>query len=91
MKHYNEYKYVLINENVKKTVEDIIKIIEYNNLISKNKRLLQSKLNKIINPNNSSIVNSLTLLFKMIFSVFFILRFLYIFFLTFLKIILRNY
>ena len=50
MKHYNEYKYVLINDNVKKTVEDIIKIIEYNNLISKNKRLLQSKLNKIINP-----------------------------------------
>ena len=49
MKHYNEYKYVLINDNVKKTVEDIIKIIEYNNLISKNKRLLQSKLNKIIN------------------------------------------
>ena len=50
MKHFNEYKYVLINDNVKKTVEDIIKIIEYNNLISKNKKLLQSKLNKIINP-----------------------------------------
>ena len=50
MKHFNEYKYVLINDNVKNTVEDIIKIIEYNNLISKNKRLLQSKLNKIINP-----------------------------------------
>ncbi len=50
MKHYNEYKYVLINDNVKNTVEDIIKIIEYNNLISKNKKFLQSKLNKIINP-----------------------------------------
>ena len=50
MKHYNEYKYVLINDNVKKTVEDIIKIIEYNNLISKNKKFLKSKLNKIINP-----------------------------------------
>ena len=50
MKHFNEYKYVLINDNVKKTVEDIIKIIEYNNLISKNKKLLKSKLNKIINP-----------------------------------------
>ena len=50
MKHYKEYKYVLVNDNVKKTVGDIIKIIEYNNLISKNKRLLQSKLNKIINP-----------------------------------------
>ena len=46
----NEYKYVLINDNVKKTVEEIIKIIKYNNLISKNKKLLQSKLNKIINP-----------------------------------------
>ena len=50
MKHYKEYKYVLINDNVKKTVEDIIKIIEYNNLISKNKKLLQSKLKKVINP-----------------------------------------
>ena len=50
MKHFNEYKYVLINDNVKKTVEEIIKIIEYNNIISKNKKLLQSKLNKIINP-----------------------------------------
>ncbi len=50
MKHFNEYKYVLINDNVKKTVEDIIKIIEYDNLISKNNKLLQSKLNKIINP-----------------------------------------
>ena len=50
MKHYKEYKYVLINDNVKKTVQDIIKIIEYNNLINKNNKLLQSKLNKIINP-----------------------------------------
>ena len=50
MKHYKEYKYVLINDNVKKTVEEIIKIIEYSNLISKNKKLLKSKLNKIINP-----------------------------------------
>ena len=49
MKHYNEYKYVLINDNVKKTIADIIKIIKYNNLISKNKVLLKSKLNKIIN------------------------------------------
>jgi len=50
MKHYKEYKYVLINDNVKKTVQDIIKIIEYNNLINKNNKLLQSKVNKIINP-----------------------------------------
>ena len=29
MKHFNEYKYVLINENVHKTVNDIKKLIEY--------------------------------------------------------------
>ena len=50
MKHYKEYKYVLINDNVKKTVNDIKRIIEYNDLISKNKNILKSKLNKIINP-----------------------------------------
>ena len=50
MKHYKEYKYVLINDNVKKTVNDIKKIIEYNDLISKNKNILKSKLNRIINP-----------------------------------------
>ena len=37
MKHYNEYKYVLINENVQKTVNEIKKIIEYNELIIKKK------------------------------------------------------
>ena len=50
MKHYKEYKYVLINDNVKKTVNDIKKIIEYNDLVTKNKHILKSKLNKIINP-----------------------------------------
>ena len=50
MKHYKEYKHVLINDNVKKTVEDIKRIIEYNDLIIENKNTLQSKLNKIINP-----------------------------------------
>ena len=50
MKHYKEYKYVLINDNVKKTVNDIKKIIEYNDFVSKNHNLLKLKLNKIINP-----------------------------------------
>ena len=50
MKHYKEYKYVLINDNVKNTVNDIKKIIEYNDIMSKNKKILKSKLNKIINP-----------------------------------------
>ena len=49
MKHYKEYRYVLINDNVKKTVNDIRKIIEYNYLISNNEKTLKSKLNKIIN------------------------------------------
>ena len=49
MKHYKEYKYVLINENVKKTVNDIKKIIEYNELIANQKVILNSNLKKIIN------------------------------------------
>ena len=49
MKHFNEYKYVLINENVKKTVNEIKTIIEYNELIFKQKQFLKSKLKQIIN------------------------------------------
>ncbi len=49
MQHYNEYKYVLINENVQQTVKDIVKIIEYNKLIEKNNIILNKKLKKIIN------------------------------------------
>ena len=49
MKHYDEYKYVLINENVKNTVNEIKKIIEYNELINNQKKILNSKLKKIIN------------------------------------------
>ncbi|MDC3083609.1 guanylate kinase, partial [Pelagibacteraceae bacterium] len=33
MKHYSEYKYVLINEKVHKTVNEVKKIIEYHQLI----------------------------------------------------------
>ena len=49
MKHYNEYKYVLINENVQKTVNDIKKIIKYHELISIQNKMLDDKLKKIIN------------------------------------------
>ena len=51
MKHYNEYKYVLINEKVHKTVNEIKKIIEYHQLIMEHKKVLRSKLKKIINRN----------------------------------------
>ncbi len=49
MRHYNEYKYVLINENVYKTVNEIKNIIHYNELIFNNKNLLNKRLKKIIN------------------------------------------
>tara|TARA_A100001011_G_C14269843_1_gene826475 strand:- start:768 stop:1400 length:633 start_codon:yes stop_codon:yes gene_type:complete len=49
MKHYNEYKHVLINENVHKTVNEIKKIIQYNELIVNQHMILHSKLKKIIN------------------------------------------
>jgi len=49
MKHYNEYKYVLINENVNETVNKIKNIIDYNNLINKNNLLLKKNLKRIIN------------------------------------------
>ena len=51
MKHYNEYKYVLINEKVHKTVNEIKKIIEYHQLIMLQKEDLKKKLKKIININ----------------------------------------
>ena len=46
MKHYNEYKYVLINENVQKTVNEIKKIIEYNQLIINQKNNFKKKIKK---------------------------------------------
>ena len=47
MRHYNEYKYVIINENIKETVNKLIKIIEYQTLIEKNNQILMKKLKKI--------------------------------------------
>ena len=49
MQHYNEYKYVLINEKVQKTVSEIKRIIEYHQLIINQKKILKSKIKKIIN------------------------------------------
>ena len=49
MKHFKEYKYVLINDNVKKTVKDLKKIIEYNELQAYHEKILKTKLKKIIN------------------------------------------
>ena len=49
MKHYTEYKYVLINANVQQTVKDIKKIIEYYQIILNQKNILKSHLKKIIN------------------------------------------
>lgn len=51
MKHYSEYQYVLINEKVHKTVNEIKKIIEYHQLIMNQKKILKTKLKKIINRN----------------------------------------
>ncbi len=48
MKHYKEYKYVLINENVQNTVNDIKKIIEFNNFETNNTKKLEKNLKKII-------------------------------------------
>ena len=49
MKHFKEYKYVLINDNVQKTVNDIKKILDYNHLIFQNNKNLLKKLKTIIN------------------------------------------
>ena len=49
MKHYKEYKYVLINDNVNETINKIINIINYNLLIEKNNIKVEKNLKKIIN------------------------------------------
>ena len=48
IKHYNEYSYVLINQNIHNTANDIIDIIKYHDLIKNNDRLLNKKLKKIV-------------------------------------------
>lgn len=47
--HYKEYSYVLINQNVIKTVSDIMQIINTNLIIEKNKNLTDRKIKSLIN------------------------------------------
>ena len=47
--HYKEYSYVLINQNVMQTVNDILDIIKYRLIIEKNKKLTDRKLKFLIN------------------------------------------
>ena len=48
MKHYKEYKYVLVNENIHQTVSEIKKIIEFNVFLDDKKKYLKKNLKKII-------------------------------------------
>ena len=47
--HYDEYSYVLINQNIHQTVEDLIHIIKYHLILEKNQLLTNSKLKSLIN------------------------------------------
>ena len=49
MQHYNEYKFVLINDNVKNKINDIKRIIQYNEFLLNQKKILKKKLKIIIN------------------------------------------
>ena len=49
IKHYNEYRYILINQNIHQTTKDIIKIIEYHLFLNDNKKILNKNLKKLIN------------------------------------------
>ena len=49
MKHFKEYKYVIINENVNETIKKIMNIINYNLMIDDNNIKIEKKLKKIIN------------------------------------------
>jgi len=47
--HYSDYSYVLINQNVKQTVNDIMHIIKYKVILENNKKLTDRKLKTLIN------------------------------------------
>ena len=40
--HYNEYKYILVNDNINQTVLNILKIIEYEAILSKIHKKIRS-------------------------------------------------
>ena len=46
--HYNEYSYVLINQNVHETVNEIIHMINNEYIIEKNKKLTSRKIKSLI-------------------------------------------
>jgi len=47
--HYKEYSYVLINQNVQQTVNEISSIIKTNLIIEKNRKLTERKIKFLIN------------------------------------------
>ena len=47
--HFKEYSYVLINQNVQQTVNEISSIIKTNLIIEKNKKLTERKIKSLIN------------------------------------------
>ena len=47
--HYKEYSYVLINQNIQQTVNEISDIIKTNLIIEKNKKLTERKIKFLIN------------------------------------------
>ena len=47
--HYKEYSYVLINQNVQQTVNEICDIINTNLIIEKNRKLTERKIKSLIN------------------------------------------
>ena len=49
IEHYNEYSYVLINQNVIETVNEIMHIIKFDSIIKKNKTLTAKKIKSLIN------------------------------------------
>ena len=49
IEHYNEYSYVLINQNIIETVNDIMHIIKSDSIIKKNKTLTAKKIKSLIN------------------------------------------
>jgi len=49
MKHYKEYKYVLINDKIHTTINQIKNILEYENLFEELEKHLNKKLKRIIN------------------------------------------
>ena len=47
--HYSDYSYVLINQNVMQTVNDIMHIVKYKVILENNKKLTDRKLKSLIN------------------------------------------